>query len=201
MDAKRDEFVAQTKQDANNYVERTRRQASALLADAKENAAAIQADAAKIATDAARMQESARRATAAAMAAQDRVRQELEQAEAAMADAARYVGWGGRLRAVWDNLRKSTLVEKVRQDFTGEIERWRDKARDAERKRLEAERKLYEAEQQARTAKDEAFRAGIERDRLRSMFSPVADPASSDLSPGPKLVLKPKFSKEERNLS
>lgn len=201
VDAKRDEFVAQTKQDANKYVERTRQQASALLADTKENAATIQADAAKIAADAARMQEAARKATAAAMAAQDRARQEQEQAVAAMAVAARYLGWGGRLRAMWDNLRKSKLVEKVRLDFTEEIERWRDRAKDAERMQLEAERQRYDAEQKARAAQDLAMRAGIERDRLRSMFSPAADSVPSDMSPGPRPALKPKFSREERNPS
>ncbi|WLD95798.1 plasmid recombination protein [Agrobacterium leguminum] len=157
-------------------------------------------DAAKIAADAAREQEAARKATAAALTAQDRARRDQEEAKAAMADAARYGGWAGRLRAVWDNLRRSKLAERIRSELSGEIDRWRDKAKDAERKQLEAERQRYEAEQKARAAQDAAFKAGIERDRLRSMLSPAVDHSALELSPAPKLVLKPNFQKrEERN--
>lgn len=198
VDAKRDDFVKQTKRDASEFVERTRQQASALLVDARENAAAIEADAAKIATDAERAQEAARKAAAAALAAQDRARQEQEQAQAAMADAARYGGWAGRLRAVWDNFRKSKLTERIRSELSGEIDRWRDKAKDAERRQLEAERQRNEAERKAREAQDAAFRAGIERDKLRSILTPVNDPDTPDPSPGPKLVLKPDFKKKDK---
>lgn len=199
VDAKRDEFVSQTKQEANRFREQTRQQASALLASAKESAAAIQADAAKIAADAARTQETARKAAAAALAAQDRARRDQEQANAAMADATRYGGWAGRLRALWDGFRKSKLVEQIRSDLSGEIDRWREKAQDAERKRFAAERQRDDAEQQVREAKDAAFRAGIERDRLRSILSPAADHSAPELSPGPKLVLKPNFQKKEKS--
>lgn len=155
-------------------------------------------DAAKVAADAARQQEAARKAAAAALAAQDRARKEQEQARASMADAARYAGWAGRLRAVWDRLRKSSLIEKVRAEFSGEIDRWRDVAQTAERRQLEAERQRYEAERRAREAQDAAFRVGIERDRLRSMLSPAADATAPELSPGPKLVLKPNFEKKDK---
>jgi hypothetical protein len=156
------------------------------------------ADAAKIAADAATMQEAAQKSTAAALALRDRARDDQEHARAALADAARYSGWAGRLRSIWDNLRKSKLAERIRAELTGEIDRWRDTAKEAERKRLEVERKLYEAEQQARAAKDEAFRAGIERDRFRSMLSPV-DQSAPEPSPAPTLVLKPDFKKKEKS--
>ncbi|MEY9720711.1 hypothetical protein ABIA22_003201 [Sinorhizobium fredii] len=155
-------------------------------------------DTAKIVADAAREQEAARKATAAANSARDRAQQERAQAQAAIADASRYSGWAGRIRAIWDGFRKSKLVEQIRSDLSGEIDRWRDKTRDAERRQLEAERQRYEAEKKAREAQDAAFRAGIERDRLRSMLMPAADPASADLSPSPKLVLKPNFAKKEK---
>ena len=156
------------------------------------------ADAAKIAADAARQQEAAREAAAAALAAQDRARQEQEHARAAMIDAEKYSGWAGRLRAIWDGFRKSKLVAQIRSDLSVEIDRWRDKAKDAERRQLEAERQRFEAERKARDAQDAAMRAGIERDRLRSMLSPVADQSTPDLSPAPKLVLKPNFAKKEK---
>ena len=155
-------------------------------------------EAAKIAADAAHTQEAARKAAAAALAAQDRARRDQEQARASMSYAEKYGGWAGRIRAIWDGFRKSKLVEQIRSDLSGEIDRWRDKAMDAERRQLEAERQRYEAEKKAREAQDAAFRVGIERDRLRSMLSPAADPTAPEPSPGPKLQLKPQFMKEEK---
>lgn len=196
VDAKRDDFVKQTKQDASEFLERTRRQASALLAGATENAAAIKADAAKVAADAARTQETVRKAAAAALAAQDCAKRDKEQAQAAMADAARYSGWAGRVRAIWDNLRKSKLSERIRAELSGEINRWRDKAMDAERKQREAERQRFEAEQKAREAQDAAMLARIERDRLRSILLPALtapDPPISEFTPLPKLKPNPKI--------
>lgn len=67
---------------------------------------------AKIVADAAKEQEAARKATAVALAVQDRARQEQVRAQAAMVDAARYSGWAGRLRAMWDGFRNSKLAEK-----------------------------------------------------------------------------------------
>ncbi|TAU97277.1 hypothetical protein ELI38_15500 [Rhizobium leguminosarum] len=170
----------QLKADGETYIDRTK------------------TEAAKIAADAARAQEAARKAAAAALAAQDRARQEQEQARASMADAERYSGWAGRLRAVWDKFRESKMAGRIRNELLGEIDRWRDAAKDAERRQLEAERQRHEAEQKARAAQDAAFRAGIERDRLRSMLTPVNDPDTPELSPSPKLTLKPNFEKTEK---
>ncbi len=173
--------------------------AKAVKADGEAYIDRTKTDAAKIAADAARTQEAARKAAAAALAAQDRARQEQEQARASMADAEKYSGWAGRLRAVWDGFRKSKLADRIRSELKGEIDRWHDTAKEAERKRLEAERKLYEAEQQARAAKDEAFKAGIERDRLRSILSPAAESIAPEPSPSPKLELKPNFKRKEKS--
>ncbi len=167
-------------------------------ADGENFVTRTKTETAKIVADAAREQEAARNAIAAALAAQNRARKDREQAQTAMADAERYSGWAGRLRAVWDRLRRSSLVEKVRVEFSSEIDRWREKARDAERRQLEAERQRYEAEKMAREAQDAAFRAGVERDRLRSILAPAADHSTPDLSPAPKLVLKPNFAKKEK---
>jgi phytoene dehydrogenase-like protein len=167
-------------------------------ADGENFVMRTKAEAAQITADASREQEAARKATAAANAARDRARQDQEQAKAAMADAHRYSGWAGRLRAVWDRFRESKMAGRIRNEFLDEINRWRDVARTAERRQLEAERQRYEAEQKAREAQDAAFRAGIERDRLRSMLSPAADHSAPELSPGPKLVLKPNFQRKEK---
>lgn len=195
VDSKRDHFVKQTEQNASKFLERTRQQASALLANAAENATAIQADAAKVAAEAAREQETARKAAAAVLAAQDCARRDQEQARRAMADAARYSGWAGRLRAIWDNLRKSKLAERIRAELSGEIDRWRDRARDAERKQFEAERQRFDAERKAREAQEAAMRATIEYDRLRATLSPAvtAPEPPSEFTPKPKLRPNPKI--------
>ncbi len=168
-------------------------------ADGETYISHTKAEAAKIAADAARETDAARKATAAAMAAQDRVRQEQEQAKAILADAERYSGWAGRLRAIWDRLRTSSVVEKVRAEFFSEVDRWRVAAQEAERRQLEAEHQRHEAERKVREAQDVAFKAGIERDRLRSMLSPVADHSEPELSPAPKQILKPNFKKKDRS--
>ncbi|MBZ9788528.1 plasmid recombination protein [Rhizobium sp. 3T7] len=167
-------------------------------ADGESFVTRTKTETAKIVADAASAREAAQKATAAALAAQDRARKDQERAQTAMANAERYSGWAGRLRAVWDRLRKSSLVEKVRGEFSSEIDRWRDAARSAERKQLEAERQKFEAEQKARVAQDAAMRAGIESDRFRSMLSPAAEHAAPEPSPSPKLVLKPDFKKKEK---
>lgn len=168
-------------------------------ADGEAYIGRTKADAAKIAADAATMREAAQKSTTAALALQDRARDEQEHARAALADAARYSGWAGRLRAAWDGLRKSRLIEKIRAEFSSEIDRWRDVAQAAERRQLEAERQRHEAERKTREAQDAAFRAGIERDRLRSLLSPAADQSAPELSPAPKLELKPDFKKKEKS--
>jgi len=190
----RDEW--QREQVQARSLQRVVQQARKLKADGEAYIDRTKADAAQVTADAARSQEAARKSAAAALAAQDRARQEQEQARTAMVDAARYSGLAGRIRAIWDGFRKSKLVEQIRSDLSDEIERWRDRARDAERRQLEAERQRYDAEQKARAAHDAAMRAGIERDRLRSMLSPVADHSTPALSPAPKLVLKPNFAKK-----
>lgn len=194
----RDEW--QREQVQARALKKTIEKARVVKANGETFIAKTKADAATVAADAARQQEAARKATAAALAAQDRARQGQELARASMADAERYSGWAGRLRAVWDQFRESKMAARIRNELLGEIDRWRDAAKDAERRQLEAERQRHESEQKARAAQDAAFRAAIERDRLRSMLTPVNDPDTPDLSPAPKLELKPKWKKEKRNV-
>lgn len=146
------------------------------------------AEAAKITADAAHQQEAAQKVIAAA-------RQEREKALAAIENAIRYGGWAGRLRAVWDNLRKSTIAERIRAELRGEIDRWRQRVTDSERRQLHAERLRHQAEEQAREAKDTALKTSIERDRLCSMLSFVTSQPLPEPNSTPKLVLKPNFGK------
>ncbi|MXN44649.1 hypothetical protein GR138_05575 [Shinella kummerowiae] len=190
----RDEW--QREQVQAKALQKTVQRARKVKADGEAYIGRTKADAAKIAANAATMRETAQKSTVAALALQDRARNDQVHARAALADAARYSGWAGRLRAVWDGLRKSKLAERIRSELKGEIDRWRDVAQTAERKLLEAERQRYETEQKARAAQDAAFRAGVERDRLRSMLSPVAAQSTPELSPAPRLALKPNFTKK-----
>jgi hypothetical protein len=150
------------------------------------------AEAAKITADAAHQQEMAQKALAAA-------RQEQEKALAAVENAIRYGGWAGRLRALWDNLRRSTIAERIRSELSGEIDRWRQRATDAEQRQLQAERLRHQAEKHAREAKEAAFKAGIERDRLRSILSSVADQPPPEPNSLPNLVLKPHFCRRKND--
>ncbi|MEY9782041.1 plasmid recombination protein [Sinorhizobium fredii] len=175
------------------------RQARKVKASGEEFISRTKTNAAKMAANAAHAQDAARKAAAAALAVQDRARQEHEQARASIADAERYSGWAGRLRAVWDKFRESKMAERIRNEFLGEIDRWRDVAKTAERRQLEAERQRYEAEQKARAAQEAAMRAGIERDRLRSILAPAADHSAPEPSPSPKLTLKPNWEKKEKS--
>lgn len=190
VDAKRDEFVAQTKHDARQFIERARQQASVLLARAEEKAAVIQTDAAKIAAEASRAQKEAHNAVTAARASQDRAQHDQWQARAVLAEAERYLGWIGRLRALWDNLTKSKLAEQIRSELAEEIGVWQHRARVAKRGQIEAERLHHESERKAREAQNAAIRAGIERDRLQYLLFPSA--AGPD-EPGSKFDLKPKL--------
>ncbi len=76
-----------------------------------------------------------------------------------MADAEKYVGVSGKLRAVWDRLRESELIARIREEFRKEIEHWKGRARRADEKRIEAEKKLFEAEKRERQAQNEAMKA------------------------------------------
>ena len=153
--------------------------------------------AANIIAAAERDREAARRATIAASAAQERARRDIEEARASIAYAALYSGWAGRLRAFWDRLRTSSLMEKVRSEFSRETERWREAAQSAERRQLTAERGRYEAEQKSRAAEDALVRARIELDGLRSALSRKLPPTALELSNGPKPILKPVFERAE----
>ncbi|MDQ0457421.1 hypothetical protein [Rhizobium paknamense] len=156
------------------------------------------AKAAEIAASANRERDAAQRMTIDALAAQDRAIEEREQARALTATAIRYSGWAGKLRAAWDGIRHSRIAEMVRAELASEIDRWREAAKEADRKRLDAERRKHEAEQKARAAQDAAMRLGIERDRLRLTLSYDADQRAPELSLAPTPVLKPQFGKNRK---
>ncbi|MCD2173038.1 plasmid recombination protein [Rhizobium sp. C4] len=168
------------KDQGKNYIEKTKAEAAAIAAAAQEE------------------QEAAKQAAAAAHRDQEKARQEKLEATMIMADAAQYSGLAGRARAMWDKIKESELIKKLRAEFEKEIQHWKDRARNADEKRIEAESKLYEAERRERQARDEAMRAGIERDRLRALLAKSDSFASTmAVDRSPRLDLKPNLRKEE----
>lgn len=202
LNAKRDGFVRETKQEAGKFIERTRKQASETIENAKREAVAIGLEAAAIRSAAERQLQSAKDANAAALAAQGHALKAQEQAQEMMSDARRYSGWGGRLRAIWDGLRRSKIVEKIRQELAPEIERAnafaksvQHKLKDEEEKRRSAEREALDAAREVRVAKDAALRAGIERDRAWAML-PLERQQHVAVVGSMSMVLKPKQKRE-----
>ncbi|WP_146260166.1 hypothetical protein [Rhizobium tubonense] len=187
VNAKRLELIRQTKQEAQRFVERTKQEVSEALHSAKKEAAAIRAEAVAIRTTAEREMQASNEASAAALFAQDRARQEQMHASTMLLDAVRFKGWGGRLRAFWDSLRESKLAFAIRQEVAVEIERvhslvrsLRQRLRDEEKKRIDAERRAHEAMRDVKRALDAAHKATIERDRALAMLP---------RTPGQKLVM------------
>ncbi len=155
-------------------------------------------EAAKITMAAQNEMEAAKQATAAASREKQLAAQERLEASTIIADAAQYSGLAGKLRAAWDRLKESELIQKIRAEVQKEIDHWKNKARNADEKRLEAERNLRKAERRERQARDEAIKAGIERDRLRALL-PKSDGSVSTMAVdrSPRLELKPNLRKEE----
>lgn len=158
-------------------LQRTVEKAKAVKASGEQFIARTKAEAFTVTAAAAKEQEVAKRAIAAAKAAQDRAAKAKEEANAKLSEVRLYSGLGGRLRAVWDALGESKLATKIRQEFSAEIERVQAFARTIqdllkaeEKRRHEAERKAYEAAQDAERARDAAVRLKIERDRAWAML-------------------------------
>lgn len=153
---------------------------------------ATKAEADKITDNATKEREAAREATTTALAEQNRAAEERSRARRMLVEAARYSGWAGRIRALWDGFRKSSIARKIRADLAADIQLWQDAAEDARRKQREAEKQRHLAEQRAREAQHAALEARVERDRLRSITA-VADVVELQAPPEAKLTLQPPF--------
>ncbi|MDL2399442.1 hypothetical protein [Rhizobium mayense] len=188
------ELAREVKRSGDNFVEQTKSKAAAIraAADQEKQAAAV----AKATVE--REKEIAAKAIAAARTAENRAKIQQEQAQAAVENARRYGGWSGKLRAIWDGLRKSKIADKIRQEFTSEIGRL-TRGIEQKQRQLDAEREQRrEAEQSVREARQAAEMLRLERDqaksilqRLQSSFEPEA--VHDHVHAAPSLQLKPKF--------
>ncbi len=181
-------------------LQKTVERAKTLKASGEKFVMRTKNEAATITSAATREKEVAAKATVAAIALREQAQRDQVKALDMIAEANRYRGFGGRLRALWDGLRKSKLIEKIRDEFSNELDRVRGiaekervRVREEERRRRDAEQRAHEAERQAEQARDDAARASIERDRLLSILKPRFDHDAREPAPavGPELAMKP----------
>lgn len=97
--------------------------------------------------------------------------------------ASRISSWGGRLRALWDGLRKSAVIESARRAAAQALERERARADEAARRVLEEAARRREAEQRARTAAESLLTTARERDQARQELAALR-PAAPALDTG-----------------
>ncbi|WP_086994852.1 hypothetical protein [Rhizobium sullae] len=157
------------KKSADSLIDRTQAEAARIIAEAKGQAAA------------------AKQSAAAAVAAQDRAIKEQEAARLAMAEVQRYSGFAGKLRAIWDGLRKSKVAEKIRRELSSELERVH-RAREAAERQLGAERRRRAKADSATSAMRRSIsEVAQERDHARSQLQLDDEP----VHPAPPFA--PKF--------
>lgn len=162
-------------------------------------------EAASIRINAAQEKVAAARAAQAALVAEQQARKAQEEANEAVAQAERYSGVGGRLRALWDAVGESALAKKIRQEFADEIARVQAFAKtvqarlkDEEKRRHEAERKAHEARQDAERARDAALKMQIERDRAWSFLPPERQQELAAAGPLMRITLRPNGRKDRK---
>lgn len=149
--------------------------------------------------------ETAARAANVALAAEKQARMAQEEAKQTVAQAVRYSGIGGHLRAMWDALGESALAKKIRQEFAAEIERVQSFAKtvqtrlkDEEKRRREAERKAHDATQDAERARDAALRMQLERDRAWSLLPRDKQQQLTASTPAMRMPLRPNGQKDRK---
>ncbi|MBR0555007.1 hypothetical protein J5J10_04870 [Ciceribacter sp. L1K23] len=175
-----------------------RHQAQALKA-AQEEAAAlkVKADAfarqvaekaASIRADAVRRADAAKAAEKQALKREEAARRAISQAERDTRAARRLRGLGGAIRALWDGLRKSLIVARVREELRPTIERWRQAEASARAAAAaEAERRA-KAEKRLSALSVSAAELGAQRDELRArlaLYEPAAVIAPVPARPQP----------------
>jgi hypothetical protein len=164
------ERAAALEADAASYASQAKADASALAAAAKADAARIRAAAVEEAAKAKRVHDAAEIRLRKARAALSRAGHEGKRILAtARREADRLRSFGGRLRLLWDGLRRSSLERRVRADLVRE----RARADQAGRRAAEEARRRREAERRAEDAVASAQAVGRERDTARRELAAV----------------------------
>ncbi|PDS61262.1 hypothetical protein CO653_34130, partial [Rhizobium anhuiense] len=188
------EEAAALKVKADAFARQVGEKAASIRADAARKADAAQAAivAAKAAEEAAaRMKAEAEERAAAALRAQDAAQREQRQARTMMqkvrAEAARIQGLGGFLRGVWDGLRRSSIVDRVRSELRPTVEKW-EQAEAAARAAAAAETaRAAAAEKRASVLSSSVAEIGAQRDELRARLARYEPaPAVAPVLPRPQ---------------
>ncbi|MND52875.1 hypothetical protein D3C80_439000 [compost metagenome] len=181
------ERARQVKSSGEDYIQRTKSEAETIRAAANKK------------------RETAAREAQSAMVAEKQARKAQEEAKETVAQAERYSGVGGRLRAMWDALGESALAKRIGQEFAAEIERvqafaktLQNRLRDEEKRRHEAERKAHQATQDAEQARNAAWRMQLERDRAYSMLPPEKQRELAAVGPAMTMTLRPTGRKDRK---
>jgi hypothetical protein len=199
----RDEW--QREQVQAKALQKTIERAKAVKASGETYIEKTKSEAAAIRTAVDKEQREAARATQAALAVERQARKAEEEAKEAVAQAERYSGVGGRLRALWDAVGESALAKKIRQEFAAEIDRVQAFAKTVqarlkveEKRRHEAEKKAHEAQQDAERARDAALKMQIERDRAYSMLPTEKQQELAVAGPTMRMTLRPTAKKDKK---
>lgn len=179
--------IACLERKAVSLAEETKAEVSALKAAAVKQAAEIRAVALQHA-------EAAKRLHDAAEGKQRKARALLAQAQregkrilrTARAEAIRLRSFGGRLRALWDGLRRSALEDRLRASVEADLARERARADEAGHRAMDEHQRRREAERRAGAAVASAQSLGRERDAARRRLAALLPPSDVDaqLSPG-----------------
>lgn len=169
IDAQGREFIARAKAAATTV---------ASAAQEKSAASEQQAAAARALHDAAIVRE--RQASAALALAGDEAKHIVARAERQLS---RISSWGSRLRALWDGLLKSSVMESARRAAEQAVERERARADEATRRALEEAARRREAERRARAVTASIQATARERDQARQELA-AQRPAAPALDRG-----------------
>jgi len=165
------------------HVASVKAKAASVIAEAQERASVAEQQAAAAAALQAAAETKERKAAATLARAGSVAEQIVAKAEQR---ASRMNSWGGRLRALWDGLRRSSIRAAARLDAAREIARERARADDAARRALDEITRRQEAERRARVATASVQATARERDQARQELLALR-PAAPALNTGRRM--------------
>lgn len=177
-----------------SFVARSKTETDILTATAVANAGKLRAEADAAKAESIRQMEAAKKATAAALVAQDRAVAEQRRARSMMARvrteaervqkaAARIQQLPGLLRTFWDGFRVSRIRDRIRQSVDSEMSLLRDQAAAAAERASAADAARKAAEEKRRNIEYSLAEVGIQRDaawqELAKLSPPETQPSLS----------------------
>lgn len=175
--------AARIKTDAASYASRAKADASELITAAKADVARIRAVAVEQAAKAKRLHDAAEMRLWKARATLSRASDEGKRIlGTARREADRLRAFGGKLRALWDGLRRSAMEERLRASVARDLTQERTRADEAGRRAVEEALRCREAERRAEDAVASARAVGRERDAARRQLAALLP--ETQMTPG-----------------